>query len=132
MARLFSALKGGLMRDLQQDGSTIRFRVILPEVACQEQPEYSFFYASLTNCKQFILQPFRNQDTVVKSLAQIERMGIEIEAAEAAGQRIKVFCNLQGIGNGGRLAIQCEQFQVWNEAFDAESPESLGALRGKA
>ncbi len=129
IAELFTALRGGIIQDLNREGDTIRFKVMLEEVASKENPDFSFFYASIMGCKEFFLQPFRNESTVLDSLDQVERLAPEIHEASVDGNRVKVFCAHKGVSNGARLSIQCERFEVYNESFDALDAAGLAELR---
>lgn len=126
---LFTALRGGVIQDLQREDKTVRFRVVLPAVAESENAEFSFFYATLSGCGQFYLQPFRNESTVLDSLAQIEKLEVEIHEGMVKGEAIKVFCAHKGVSNGARLTIKADTFQVWNQDFDERTVADLARLR---
>lgn len=129
IAALFTALRGGVIQNLSREGETLRFRILLEEVASQENSDYSFFYASILGCREFFLQPFRNESTVLESLEQVERLSPEIHEATVDGNRVKVFCAHKGVSTGARLSIRCERFEVYNESFDAMDVETLADLR---
>lgn len=133
IAQLFTALRGGALRDLredQEDGTTtLRFRVYLPELAKRQHPDFSSFFGVLGNCEVFSLQPFRNENAVVEQLSQIERLELQVEEGEAKGNRVHVFCSHKGASSGARLTIKAGSFEVLSEDFDRMTPESLGDLR---
>ncbi len=129
IADLFTALRGGIIQQLSSEGGIIRFKIILKEVASKENPDYSFFYASLMECKEFFLQPFRNENVVMTRLDQVESLAPEIHEASVDGDRIKVFCAHKGVSTGARLIIQCKRFEVYNESFDSMDAQSLAELR---
>lgn len=129
MSDLFTALRGGTIRDLQREGQTVRFRVELPALASVEDDGFSFFYAALTGCSQFFLQPFRNESTVLDRIEQIERLEVAIHEGTVQGELVKVFCAHKGVSNGARLSIKAESFEVWNENFDKRSVKDLALLR---
>lgn len=129
IAELFTALRGGIIENLKRENETLRFKVILKEVASIEDPDFSFFYAALLGCREFFLQPFRNESTVLESLDQVERLAPEILEASVDGSKIKVFCAHKGVSTGARLSIVCDKFEVYNESFDAMNTEALASLR---
>ena len=78
IAELFTALREGIISDLSRDGSTIRFKIQLPQLASADNPDFSFFFAVLLDCQDFFLQPFRNESTVIEDLKQVERLAPEV------------------------------------------------------
>lgn len=131
IATLFTALRGGVLRGLQREESTLRFKVDLPELARAENPDFQIFYGALIGCTEFSLQPFRNESTVLRELDQIERLEVEILESVKDGDRVKIFCSHKGVSTGARLSIRAEQFQLWNEQFDALQVQDLVAFRKK-
>ena len=129
IAELFTALREGIISELSRDGSTIRFKVVLPQVASAENPDFSFFFAVLLSCHEFYLQPFRNESTVIDDLKQVERLAPEIHEASVDGSRVKVFCAHKGVSTGARISIRCDRLEVYNESFDAMSAAFLAELR---
>ncbi|MEM7040972.1 MAG: hypothetical protein AAF570_28670, partial [Bacteroidota bacterium] len=114
----------------QREGENLQMRIELPELAKKRNPEFTFFYTALTHCREFSLQPFRNESTVIQDLVQIARLGLTIHSAEAmAGGKVKVFCGHRGADSGARLTIRAAAFAVWDEEFDALSAAELQLLR---
>jgi len=128
IASLFTALRGGILREIRQEESTLRFRVELPALAQVENPDFNGFFAALMGCKEFSLQPFRNESTVIHQIDQIERLEVEIMEGKAEGDRVKVFCAHKGVSDGARLTIRADEFQVWNENFDGMDVPGLADL----
>lgn len=133
IAKLFTALRGGtiseITEDLSEGSRTLRFRIHLPEVAAQLNPDFLGFFGVLEGCTMFSLQPFRNENAVVDQLSQIERLGILIEEGQAKGERVHVFCGHKGASSGARLTIRATQFQVMSEEFDRMTAGELAELR---
>lgn len=127
---LFTALRSGLIRNLAREEQTLRFQVLLPELASKRHPDYTFFYCTLSECSTFVLQPFRNTDTEIFQLETIERLGMTIHHAKAGpGDSVSVFCGQKGAEEGARIAIRAANFQVWDEAFDPVPAGELESIR---
>ena len=129
ISTLFTALRGGIIRDLKRENTTVQFRVELPELARVEEDGFGFFYATLSGCSKFYLQPFRNESTVLDSLQQIERLEVEIHEGTIKGEIVKVFCAHKGVSNGAVLTIRASSFKVWNQNFDERNAGDLVRLR---
>jgi hypothetical protein len=131
-AALFSALRSGLIRNLAREEMTLRFQVLLPELASSRNPDYTFFYCSLSDCATFSLQPFRNTDTEISQLPTIERLAMRIHHAKAGpGNTISVFCGHKGTDDGARISVRASEFHVWDEAFDPVTADELEAIQAK-
>ena len=107
----------------------LRFQVHHPQLAGVENPDSDFFYAALTDCQTFYLQPFRNESTILENLQQIEALEVEIHEGSPDGDRVKVFCAHRGVSNGARLSLRAANFNVWNQDFDPMEQEDLLDLR---
>ena len=130
MAALFSALRGGRMEGLQEQGDNLQMRVVLPKLAQARNEDFTFFYAVLSNCTEFTLQPFRNESTVISGLNQIERLGLTFHSAEPMqGNKVKVFCSHRGADSGARLTIRADGFSVYDAEFDSLNATELEMLR---
>lgn len=129
-ADLFTALRNGLIRNLAREDQTVRFQVVLPDLASVRDPDYTFFYCTLSNCSTFVLQPFRNTDTEIALLETIERLSMMIHHAKAGpGSSVSVFCGHKGADEGARIAIRASEFQVWDEAFDPVTAGEMESVR---
>lgn len=132
IAELFTVLRGGVIQDLSQEGKTLRFKIYHPQLVKEEDGEEAFFFATLQECVEFSLQPFRNESTVITRMEQIERLRPEIHEAMVDGNRVKVFCAHEGVSNGARLTLRCERFEVYNQSFDAMDVAELAQRRLKS
>ena len=118
------------MESYQREGENLQMRIILPDLARKRNPDFTFFYAALSNCREFSLQPFRNESTVITDLSQIARLELSIHSAKVMeGGKVKVFCGHKGADSGARLTIRTGSFAVWDESFDALSAAELILMR---
>lgn len=130
IAELFTALRGGEVRDLARTESGLQMKVILPKIAAQRDPAFRFFYCTLIECTTFSLQPFRNASTVIDELATLERLELVLGDAQAVpARKVKVDASHRGANGGARLTVCASAFKVYDEAFDAVSAAELEALR---
>jgi hypothetical protein len=129
-AVLFTALRGGLIRSIAREDETLRFQVLHSDLASLREPDYTFFYCTLSDCATFVLQPFRNTDTEIVELETIERLGMKIHHAKPGpGDSWSVFCGHKGAEEGARIAIRASAFQVWDQVFDPVTAEELESIR---
>jgi hypothetical protein len=129
MAELLDLMEGGRLYDLKQDNGTVRFRIAHKELARKIDPDFKEFFTAFIDCTRFELQPFRNESTVLKDVASIERMQFTIHSAQAAPPHV----HLYGVGRGGerdaRLLIQAKDLILMDEAYDRLKPTGLRTLR---
>lgn len=94
-------------------------------------PEQDFF-ATLENCSDFFLQPFRNDRTLITDLKEINQLELRLHFSEAAmGGKVKVHCSYNPSDYSGTLFFKCEEFRIYNSAFDRLNASDLLHLTGQ-
>lgn len=123
---ILKGLKGGLICDLTQLEDGIQFRIHLPQKASQRVEGSEHFLAKISHVKKFSLQPFRNASTTIQDLKQIEQLQLQIDNAESTdGALLKIWCRMGEGTADARLSVYAENFQIWDEAFDALHPSDF-------
>lgn len=129
IAQLFTALAGGQLQALQREDHTLRFQVLHPSLAANIHPDYTTFFAALTGCTRFDLQPFRNDSTILQDLKPINRLRLLIHSARLDDTTVCVHF----VGSGGVpdacLRLRADTLIIMDEAYDAHSAPALQLLR---
>lgn len=127
IAKLLNLIKESTIKNISWSGEDIALE--LQGSKHGEKPGRKMF-ASLINCLDIYLQPFRNDRTLITDLDQMVQLDLRIHFAEPApGGKIKLHCS-HDAQYSGTLFFKCDAFHLYSETFDRLGAGELLRMAG--